>query len=86
MNELRRVDVAYTEGHWFADIKYVDAPIDCGSLRDLIKTVQETRPKEALLFIVDQTTLDCFEDAAWEFLRAGKNCDGSILISSVQEF
>ena len=86
MRELRRVDVAYTEGHWFADIKHANEPIDCGSLQELIDAIQQTRPEEALLFIVDQTTLDCFEDAAWEFLRAGKNFNGSLLISSMQEF
>lgn len=86
MNELRRVDVAYTQGHWFADIRNVDAPIDRSSLRELIIAVQHAQPDEALLFIVDQSTIDHHIEAAREFLYVEKNEGPTLIISSVQEF
>lgn len=86
MSELRRVDVAYTQGHWFADIRNVDAPIDCGSLRGLINAVKHARPDETLLFIVDQSTIDRHIEAAREFLQVERNNGQTLIISSVQEF
>jgi hypothetical protein len=76
-----RVNVACTDGHWFADMPNVGEPIDSGTLAGLIKAVQRSRGDEVLTFVVDRSTIDGDEDAEWQFLQAsGKS--GALVISS----
>ncbi len=85
MSELRKVDVAYTSGHWFADTPDRGEPIDCGDLAGLIKAVQRAQPAETLLFVIDQSTVEGDEEAEWQLLHAAEK-SGALVISSVQEF
>jgi hypothetical protein len=85
MNEPHKVDVVCTGGHWFADVLDVRDPIDCGNLAELIKAVQQARPDETLLFVVDQSTVEGDEEAEWQLLQAAEK-SGALVISSVQEF
>jgi hypothetical protein len=85
MNEPRRVDVAYTDGHWWADITPgYEEPPDCDSLQKLIEAVQRDLPDQALLFIVDQATIDGYPAAEAQLLEANEK-SGAMVISSVHE-
>ncbi len=81
MIEPLRVNVACTDGHWFADIPDVRQPIDSGNLAGLIKAVQRSRPDDVLTFVVDRSTIDGDEDAEWQFLQASAK-SGALVISS----
>ncbi|HEY0146450.1 MAG: hypothetical protein WDN29_08685 [Methylovirgula sp.] len=85
MDEPRRVDVVYTGGHWFADVRQIMKPIDRSNLAELIKAVQRSQPGDALLFVVDQSTVEGDEEAEWQLLHAAEK-SGALVISSVQEF
>jgi hypothetical protein len=86
MAELRKIDVAYTDGHWWAEITSdYEEPPDCASLQELIEAVQRDLPDQALVFVVDQATIEGFPAAEAEFLQASEK-GGARVISSVQEF
>ncbi|QAY96731.1 hypothetical protein CWB41_14140 [Methylovirgula ligni] len=86
MPEPRKIDVAYSDGHWLAEVAPdFDEPFDCESLQRLIEAVQRERPDEPLLFIVDWTTIEGYPDAELQLLDAGEK-SGAMVISSVQEF
>ncbi len=86
MSEPCKVEIAYTDGHWFADFSpRGDETMDCGSLLLLIKEAQNAKPDETLLFVVDQSTIQGHADAEAQFFNASEK-SGAMVISSVQEF
>lgn len=84
-SELRRIDVAYSDGHWLAQLASDSLPFDHATLMQLIKTVRSTLPDQALLFVVDYTTIEYYRDAELQFIEAAEK-SGAMVISSVQEF
>ncbi len=84
--EPRRVDVAYSDDHWLAEVAPdYDEPLDCGSLQQVIDSVQQDWPDQSLIFIVDQSTIEGIVEAETELLDATEK-SGALIISSVQEF
>jgi hypothetical protein len=84
MNEPRRIEVAYTDGHWLAEAAPdYDEPLDCGTLQKLIDAVQRDWPDEPLLFIVDRSTIDGYLDAESQFLDESEK-SGAMVVSSMQ--
>jgi hypothetical protein len=63
MIKMRRIDVAYTDGHWLAQIDTDCLPLDGPTLIQLTKEVQGALPDEALLFVVDYTTIEYYFEA-----------------------
>jgi hypothetical protein len=85
-SELRRIDVVYADGHWLAQLgPDEESHFDRSYLRQLIAAVQRTLPDQALLFVVDYTTIEYYRDAELQFIEA-KSKSGAMVISSVQEF
>jgi hypothetical protein len=86
MIESRKVDVAYTDGHWLAEVAPdYDEPLDCRTLQKLIDLVQREWPDQSLIFVVDQATVEGDSHAEAQFLDASEK-SGALVISSVQEF
>lgn len=86
LSEARKIDVAYTDGHWLAEVAPdFDEPFDCESLAALIAAVRQAWPDEALLFVVDQSTVEGYADAEAQLLEASEQGTEQV-ISSVQEF
>jgi hypothetical protein len=75
MIKMRRIDVAYTDGHWLAQIDTDCLPLDGPTLIQLIKEVQGALPDEALLFVVDYTTIEYYFEAEAQFLDASEKSD-----------
>jgi hypothetical protein len=73
MNEPRKVDVAYTDGPWLAEVAPdYDEPIDCGTFQELIDAVQKDWPDQALVFVVDHSTTEGYEVAETQLLEASE--------------
>jgi hypothetical protein len=86
IREPRRVDVAYSNNHWLAEVAPdYDEPLDCDSLQRVIDTVQRDWPDQPLIFIVDQSTIEGDVQAEAQ-LRDATEKSGAMVISSVQEF
>lgn len=86
MNEPRKVDVAFTDGRWLAEVgPYYDEPLECGTLQQVIDAVQRDWPDQSLLFVVDQSTVAGYAEAEGQLLQASEK-SGALVISSVQEF
>ncbi len=82
MVEPRKVDVAYTDGRWLAEVgPHYDEPLDCGTLQQLIDAAQRDWPDQSLLFIVDQSTTRGYRDAEAQLLDASEK-SGALVISS----
>ncbi len=78
-----RIDVAFANKQWMAE---VGANLfSSASLMHLMTTAQRAAPRKALLFVVDNSTIDGNEDAAWQF-RVAREHSGARVILSVQEF
>lgn len=84
-NEPRRIDVAYTDGHWLTQLSGEADVLDYPTLMQLIKAVQRALPDQALLFVVDYTTIEFYFDAELQFIEASEK-SGAMVITSVQEF
>ncbi len=80
MGEPRKIDVAYANGHWLAEVDFYS--FDCLSLMHLIKTVPRVLAGEALIFIVDQSTVENHFEAEVQFMEAARKAD-AVVISSV---
>lgn len=86
MNDPRRIDVVYADGHWLAQIAPdPESEFDCGSLMQLIRAVQRALPADVLLFVVDYLTIEYHLDAESQFIEAAEK-SGAMVISSVQEY
>lgn len=86
MSTPKKIDVAYTDGHWWAEITPdYEEPPDCESLLTLIEAVQRDWPDQEILFVVDQSTINGYPNAEAQLLEAVKKSD-ALVISSVQEF
>lgn len=84
MNEPRKVEVAFADGRWLAEVSPdFDEPFGCESLRKLIEAVQRGWPGETLLFIVDQSTIDGYVDAEAQLLEASEK-SGALVVSSTE--
>jgi hypothetical protein len=86
MVEPRKVDVAYSDGHWLAEVAPdYDEPFDCRTLQKLIDKVQRDWPDQSLIFVVDRATVEGHVGAEAQFLEASEK-SGALVIASVQEF
>jgi hypothetical protein len=79
MSEPRKIDVAYADGHWLAEVDFYS--FDCPNLMTLIKTVPCLLPDEELIFIVDQSTVEDYVAAEAQFVEASTK-SGALVISS----
>ncbi len=70
MGETRQIDVAYTNGHCLTQLGVGFLRFDCATLMQLIEAVQQECPEEALLFVVDYSTIERSLDAEAQFLEA----------------
>jgi hypothetical protein len=83
MSESRRIDVAYTDGHWLAEVvPEIIGWFDCASLGELIEVVQREWGGGALLFVVDQSTVEGYVDAESQFREASQK-SGALVICSL---
>ncbi len=86
MIESRKVDVAYSNGHWLAEVAPdYDEPLDCRTLQKLIDLVQRDWPDQSLIFVVDQATVAGYGHAEAQFLEASEK-SGALVISSARDF
>jgi hypothetical protein len=86
MNDPRKVDVAYVDGRWLAEVAPdYDEPLECGTFQELIDAVQRDWPDLALVFVFDRSTIEGSADAEAQLLEASEK-SGALVISSVQEF
>ena len=74
------VDVAHTEGHWFADLTCAGEPLDCDTLAELIEAAREARPDEALIFVVDRSTIEGHVDAEAQVLDAAEKSGAQVIV------
>jgi hypothetical protein len=81
MNDPRKIDVTYDDGHWLAVGSKSD-PIDSRSLMHLITAVQHVCPDEALVFVVDRPTAEGYDDAEAQFLEAGEKSGAFVVWSN----
>jgi hypothetical protein len=82
MSESRRIDVASTERHWLAEaVLEIIGCFDCVSLVELIEVVQREWGGGALLFVVDQSTVEGYVDAESQFREASQK-SGALVICS----
>jgi hypothetical protein len=80
------VDVAYADGHWLAEAgPYFEGQFDLPTLMQIITAVQKSLPAETFVFVVDQSTVEDYEDAEAQVLEASEK-SGALVISSVQVF
>jgi hypothetical protein len=85
MAEPRKIDVFFADGHWLTQVGAGFLHFDCATLTQLIEAVQQECPDEALLFIVDYSTIAYHPDAESQFREASEK-SGALIIASVQEF
>jgi hypothetical protein len=84
MIEPRKVEVAYTEGHWLAEVEPdYDEPFDCRTLQKLIDKVQRDWPDQPLIFVVDQATVEGHVGALSQLLEASEK-SGALVVSSTR--
>jgi hypothetical protein len=82
MNEPCLVDVAYSDGHWLADVgPNFEGQFDLPSLMQLIRAVQVSVPTESFVFVVDRSTIDGYENAEAQLLEASEK-SGALVVSS----
>jgi hypothetical protein len=84
MIEPRKVEVAYTDGHWLAEVAPdYDEPFDCRTLQKLIDKVQRDWPDQPLIFVVDQATVEGHVGAESQLLEASEK-SGALIMSSTR--
>jgi hypothetical protein len=82
MNEPRLVDVAFADGHWLAEVTPgFEGQFDLPSLMQLIEAVQQERPDETLLFVVDCSTIEYHLNAEAQLLDASAKSDALVISS-----
>ncbi len=82
MNDPRKVDVAYADGHWLAEVAPdYDEPLECSTFQALIDAVQRDWPDQALVFVVDQPTVEGHVEAEDQLLEASEK-SGALIVSS----
>jgi hypothetical protein len=84
MHKPRKIDVAFADGHWLAEVGPDHGAFDCRSLTLLVKAVQ-VLVAEPLIFVVDYLTIEYHIDAKVQLFEASKT-SGALVISSAQEF
>ncbi len=81
MIEPRKVDVAYTAGHWLAEVAPYDQPLQGDTFQRLIDAVQRDWPDQALIFVVNRATVEGHQDAEAQLLDASEK-SGALVVSS----
>ncbi len=77
MDEPRKIDVAYADSHWLAEIGFYS--FDCPSLMHLIATVQRVLPDETMIFVVDQFTVEDYVEAEAQFAEATRKSEAVVI-------
>jgi hypothetical protein len=85
MSKSRQIDVVYVDGHWLTKLDGGFLRFGSATLMELIETVQQQCPDEALLFVVDYPTIEYRLSAEAQFIEASKK-SGALIIASAGEF
>jgi hypothetical protein len=82
MVEPHFVDVAYTNGHWLAEVgPYFEGQFDLPTLMQIVDAVQQTFPTETFVFVIDHSTVEGCVEAEAQFLDASEK-GGALIIRS----
>jgi hypothetical protein len=79
MDRPRKIDIAYADGHWLAELGPDHEAFDCRNLTLLVKAVQRFLA-EPLIFVVDQSTVEDFFDAQMQFMEATRKTDAVVIL------
>jgi hypothetical protein len=83
MIEPRKVEVAYADGHWLAEVPPdYNEPLDCVSLQQIIDTAQRDWPDQKLIFVVDQTTVEGDDHAVAQIFQVSKESGALVIMRS----
>jgi hypothetical protein len=83
MIEPRKVEVAYADGHWLAEVAPdYDEPFDCRTLQKLIDKVQRDWPDRPLIFVVDQATVEGDDHAVAQFFEVSEQSGALVIMRS----
>lgn len=86
MTGSRRVDVIYSEDRWLAAVAPdFESEFEGKSLTLLLKAMQQALPIQALVFVIDKSTIEGNADARNQFVEAREETDIPVILS-VQEF
>jgi hypothetical protein len=83
MIEPRKVDVAYADGRWLAEVPPdYDEPLDCVSLQQIIDIAQRDWSDRPLISVVDQPTVEGDDHAVAQFFEVSKKSGAMVIIRS----